>query len=126
MTKLKKITIAHDLTEVFPASGYRKWKKGEITNPTWLKQNGTEGDYISLRNAKELEQFFAYISGQHPAQNVGYYNTFSTGLDKKGNRMVGLYDQDESMTQKKVAVIIVLDPALTNRILESVEEDCHE
>lgn len=122
----QKATIEHDAEAIFTEGRYNMWKKGELSNPTWLKKNNGH-DFICLKSAKDVDAFRLYLSGQDQRQCCEYYNCFSTGKDREGKPMIVLYDQDENGDQIKRAIIIIgfFEPSiLVNEVLLAIDEFC--
>src|SRR5690606_5922129 len=106
---LKRPAIARPENEVFDedGGGYRMWRRGQITQPQWIdRQSGC--DFITIRAESNLADLEKYLSASDKSLRSEYYNLYSTGHDKNGNRMVFLYDQDENGDNKKVAIICIL------------------
>jgi len=83
-------------------------------------------DFINIKNAKEAEQFWLYLSREDERMAVAYYNTFVTSLDKAGNPMIVLTDMDHHGDQKKIAIVIVTVEELVMPIVEKIDEFCGE
>lgn len=132
MTKLtlakKPPLISRSEDEIFNETSGQKftmWKKGQITNPKWLqRENGS--DFITIKSEGDLHDFHQYLSQSDERLCVEYYNTYSTGHDKAGNRMVGLYDTDEHGDNKKIAIVCIIQKDLSMRVVELVEQFCGE
>jgi hypothetical protein len=115
--------VAKDREELFPQSGFRMWKKGEVANPTWLqRENGH--DFCIIKTEKNLQDFIRYLGGDDQRLAVRPYNCFSTALDRNGKDMLMLIDMDENATQSRVCIALVLDQALTNRAIGAVDHHC--
>lgn len=120
----QKSSIARTEHEVF-GSGPKSWKRGQITNPSWLKrENGY--DFVTIKSAKELEDFARYIKQEDDRLSVQYYNTYTTLTDKNENPMIVLNDIDENGDTKKIAMIVVLERQLAMMAVEIVENACGE
>ena len=104
---------------------YSMWKKGQITNPKWLqRENGS--DFITIKSEGDLADFEKYLAKADERLACEYYNTFSTGHDKAGNRIVGLYDQDETGDNRKIAFVCIIQKSLAMRVVELAEQFCGE
>lgn len=127
LTLPKRPPIARAEDEVFDESsgGYKMWKKGQITRPIWLdRQNGS--DFITIKSAANMVDLEKYLSADDERLCVQFYNLYSTGHDKAGNRIIFLYDQDETGDNKKVAIICIVARDLGLSVVELVEQYCGE
>lgn len=131
MTTLKLKTgasIARSEAELFETDNMKRFhmrKKGQISNPKWLQRdNGS--DFVTIKNQQDLKDFEQYLAHADERLFCAYYNVFSTGHDKNGNRIIGLYDQDESGDNKKIAMVCIFDNSLTMALVELVETYCGE
>lgn len=119
-----KATVGQDAATLFPQGRYQMWKKGEISNPTWLKKNNGH-DFICLKSPKDVDAFKLYLSGRDQRQCIEYYNCFSTGRDREGRHMVVLYDQDENGDQNKRAIVVIGHAAVDlDEVLLAIDEFC--
>lgn len=101
----------------------RLWKKGQITNPTWLA-NEIGYDYVVVQDQREFNEVVAYLEAQNADLAVPEYNCYSTGRDKADNPMICLYDMDDSGDQHKRAIIIIKKASLVMAMVEAVEANC--
>lgn len=126
----KPAPIARSEAELFDEDrprNFTMWKKGQITNPKWLQRdNGS--DFITIKTEGDLVDFEKYVARFDERLACQYYNVFSTGHDKATppNRIVGLYDQDETGDNKKIAFVCIINKGLAMRVVEIVEEHCGE
>lgn len=124
MTNTKAVTIARDEKEIFEPGKFRMWKKGEISNPSWLKRD-SGSDFITVKSAADVQNVAKYLSGEDQRLACEYYNCYSTQHDKSGNRMIVLYDQNEAGDNKKIAIIVMNVPdQLSMLMVEFIEEFC--
>jgi len=120
----KPVQLALSENEIFDQGvGYKMWKKGQVTRPSWLdRQNGS--DFITIKTERNLADLDKYLSAVDDRLAVQFNNVFSTGHDKNENRMVFLYDQDETGDNKKIAIICILARDLALRVVELAEQYC--
>lgn len=115
--------IAHNTDDLFQQGRFKIWKKGQISNPGWLKRE-VGYDFITIDTAKTLEHLAQYLAGADPRLAVADYNTFSTGIDRADNEMICLYDSNEDGDQRKVAIIICAIDDVALRVVELVDLHC--
>lgn len=124
----RRPSIARSEAELFDEErprNFTMWKKGQIANPRWLQRdNGS--DFITIKNEQDLNDLEKYLARVDDRLAAEYYNTFSTGHDKATppNRIIGLYDQDETGDNKKTAFICIVQKSLAMRVVEIVEQYC--
>lgn len=121
--KLKLVKVMRSEAELFVSGQPRQWKKGEISNPSWLKRENGH-DFITINTLKELESFAVYMSREDERLSCAYYNTFTTMYDRAANHMIVCADLDENGDSKKVVVVVVKTKELVMPAVEIVETYC--
>lgn len=117
--------IAHEYDDIFQNGRFRMWKKGEISNPKWLKRDNGY-DFLTMGTVRDVECLERYLSRVDERLCAQPYNAYSTGFDSKGNEMVGLYDTDEHADARKVALIVCTNTEVALRVVALAEQYINE
>lgn len=121
--RVKPAPIARSVEDLFITGRYQTWKKGETTNPRWLrKENGF--DFIALTTEKDMLDFEKYLACDDPRLHVEHYNTYTTGRDKNSHPMIVLNEMDVTGDTTKRAIIVINSEDLALRAMELIEHFC--
>lgn len=126
MAKYKHKTY-YQVKEIFTPNKYKQFKKGELYRDPRIQQQGGQKDFLILSNKEaDFEMLESYLKNELvPRYPSEPYNMFTTGCDSNGTPMIGLYWMDESMDQKKVAIILCND-GCEESVLAIVDDNCLE
>jgi hypothetical protein len=120
---MPKIAIHRD--QLFQSNGYRSFRKGGIYSDPRIQQNNGRDFLVISSDKGDLTFLENYLSNKNPRYPCEAYNGYTTGRDKHGAPMIGLYWIHEDMEQSKRA-IIVCNNGSEESVLELVDQFCEE
>jgi len=118
---------AQGASKLFKVGSYQTFTKGDLYRDPRINTTGVAGrDFLSMTSGEDDLQFLDdYLAGRLDNYPSEPYNTFTTGTDKNGESLVGLYWVGEDMEQKKTAVVLCRG-GCEEQVLHIVDEYCRE
>lgn len=110
--------------QMFQSGKYKHFRKGDLYRDPRIKQVAGQKDFLIIDGKDDDFEFLRkYLRNELPNYPSEPYNTFTTGLDKNGEPMIGLYWVDEEMTQFKKAIILCRNEC-ENAVIDIVDGEC--
>lgn len=112
--------------DLFTTGRFQHFRKGDLYRDPRINRNEGQKDFLMIDAVEEDYEFLEkYLKGElanYPSED---YNMFTTGVDKNGASLVGLYWVDAMMENHKKALILCKSGA-EERVLDIVDRCCKE
>lgn len=111
-------------SDMFVPGKYTQFRKGDLYRDPRIQQKIGENDFLIIDSKVEDYEFLAkYLGGKLANYPCEEYNMFTTGTDKNGTPMIGLYWVNEEMDTLKKALILCHNGA-EDKVVSIVDEHC--
>lgn len=121
-----KRRIPMDKNKLFSMGKYNQFKKGDLYRDPRINKSEPGKDFLVIDNCPEDFSFLNdYLMNKLPNYPSEEYNMFTTGTDKNGESMVGLYWMDQYMDQHKRAIVLCRN-GCEEEVLDVVDRCCKE
>ncbi len=114
--------------KLFKVGQYQTFKKGDLYKDPRINTTGVAGrHFLSISGGVEEDLKFLddYLAGELDNYPSEPFNTFTTGTDKNGESLVGLYWVNDSMDQRKTAVVLCKNGG-EEEVLDIIDKHCKE